>query len=57
MYHVGENLFLNIQQMAPGTIREDMSAIYWETDQDPVAKCIAFVRNAVDVVLGFVLCV
>ena len=39
--------------MAPRVIQEAMGATYWETDQDPVKKCIAFVRNVVNIVLGF----
>ena len=46
MYHVGGNIFLNIQQMVPQIIREEMmSATYWEADQDLVRKGIAFVRK------------
>ena len=49
MYHVGGNLFLKIQHMVPKMIipEEMMIATYWEVDQDPVPKCIAFVRNVV----------
>ena len=55
MHHVGGNLFLNMQQMAPLMIREEMrSTTHWEPDQDPVLKCIAFVRNVVNDVRGVV---
>ena len=45
MYHVGRNLFLNIQQMLLLIIQKEMGASYWEIDKDLVPKCIAFVRN------------
>ena len=42
VYHVGGNLFLDAQQMAPLIILEKMGAIYWGTDEDPVLTCIAY---------------
>ena len=45
MYHVGGNFFL--RRTTEGAIREEMGAVYWETDEGPVPKCIAFVRNVV----------
>ena len=46
--HVGGKSFLNLQQMAPEIIRDEvMSATYCEVDQDPVPKCITSVRNVV----------
>ena len=32
-----------------------MSATYWEANEDPVPKCIAFVRNVVSVNRGIVI--
>ena len=52
MYHVGGNLLLNIQQMAPWIILEDMGTTYCESDQDPASKCIVFIKNVVMLVLA-----
>ena len=56
MYHVGGNLFLNLQQMALWIIREEMGATYGGTDYVPATTCIAFLRYC-NVVLGFLSCV
>ena len=48
-------MFLNTQQMVPQTIREEIiSATYWEVNRVPVPKNIAFVKNVINVVRGFV---
>ena len=56
MYHPERNVFLDVLQLAPLTILEEMVASYLGTDEDPVPTSTAFVR-CYNVILGYVLCV
>ena len=56
MYHVGGNIFLNIKQMAPWIVREEMGAIYWEWTKIQFSKVYNACKGC-HVALGFVSCV
>ena len=48
---------MNLQQMAPLIIRDEMGLNLLGTDQYPAPTSIASVRNVVNIVLGFLSCV